>query len=111
MRRGEIWTAAGGPDDAGEPRPVVIVQSDRFDATASVTVCVLTITEIDAPLLRPQIAPSPRNGLRVASRMAVDKISTNPRITLGRRVGELDARDIVRLDRAIVVFLGLAGGH
>ena len=38
MRRGEIWTAAGGKDYAGKPRPVVIMQDDRFDATASITV-------------------------------------------------------------------------
>ncbi len=39
MKRGEIWTAAGGKDYAGKPRPVVIVQDDRFDAIESITVC------------------------------------------------------------------------
>jgi hypothetical protein len=39
MRRGEIWTVAGGKDYAGKPRPVVILQDDRFDATASITIC------------------------------------------------------------------------
>lgn len=38
MRRGEVWTVAGGKDDAGKPRPVVIVQDYGFDTTASVTV-------------------------------------------------------------------------
>lgn len=33
---------AGGKDDVGTPRPVVIVQDDRFDATPSVTVCAVT---------------------------------------------------------------------
>ena len=33
MRRGDIWTVAGGKDYAGKPRPVVIVQDDSFDAT------------------------------------------------------------------------------
>lgn len=28
MKRGEIWTVAGGGDYAGKPRPVVIVQHD-----------------------------------------------------------------------------------
>ena len=36
MRRGEVWTAAGGKDYAGKPRPIVIVQDDRFNATSSV---------------------------------------------------------------------------
>lgn len=38
MRRGDIWTASGGNDYAGKPRPVVIVQDDSFDSTASITV-------------------------------------------------------------------------
>jgi len=28
MRRGEIWTVAGGKDYAGKPRPAVILQDD-----------------------------------------------------------------------------------
>ena len=43
MRRGEIWTAAGVSGYVGKPRPVVIIQDDRFDATGSVTVCAFTI--------------------------------------------------------------------
>ena len=42
MRRGDIWTVAGGKDYAGKPRPVVIVQDDSFDATDSITVCAFT---------------------------------------------------------------------
>lgn len=37
MRRGEVWTAAGGKNYAGKPRPVLVVQDDRFDATDSIT--------------------------------------------------------------------------
>ena len=36
MRRGDIWTVAGGKDYAGKPRPVVVVQDDSFDATDSI---------------------------------------------------------------------------
>ena len=38
MRRGEIWTVAGGADYTGKARPAVIVQDDRFD-TDSITLC------------------------------------------------------------------------
>ena len=34
MKRGEIWTVSGGSDYAGKPRPAVILQDKRFDATA-----------------------------------------------------------------------------
>ena len=109
MRRGEVWTAAGGSGYGGKPRPVVIVQDDRFDATASVTVCSFTTDPTDAPLFRLVIEPAAENGLEAPSRLMVDKITTVPRTRLGRHVGRLAAGDIARLDRAIAVFLGLAG--
>jgi mRNA interferase MazF len=107
MKRGEVWTVSGA-GYAGKPRPAVIVQDDRFEPTASVTVCVFTTDETDAPLFRLVIMPSERNGLRSASRLMVDKLTTVARDKLGRRIGHLAAEDIVRLNRAIVVFLGLA---
>ena len=42
MKRGEVWTVAGGAAYAGKPRPAVIVQDDRFDANDSIVVCPLT---------------------------------------------------------------------
>ena len=109
MRRGEVWTAAGGSGYGDKPRPVVIVQDDRFDATASVTVCSFTTDPTDAPLFRLVIEPAAENDLEAPSRLMVDKITTVPRTRLGRHVGRLAAGDIARLDRAIAVFLGLAG--
>ena len=108
MRRGEIWTAAGGKDYAGKPRPVVIVQDDIFDMTGSITVCAFTTDETDAPLFRLAVEPSERNGLRAACRLMVDKISTVSRAKIGARIGRLDDDDILRLNQAVLVFLGLA---
>ena len=65
MRRGEVRTAAGGKDYAGKPRPVVIVKSDAFDATESVTVCGLTTNPTEAPLARTVIEPNETNGIKV----------------------------------------------
>ncbi len=109
MKRGEVWTAAGGPDYAGKPRPVVVLQDDRFEDTKSITVCPLTTNPADAPMLRPSVSPTDRNGLKSPCRLMVDKIATMPRAKLGIRVGRLDDPDISRLDRAVLVFLGLAG--
>jgi mRNA interferase MazF len=107
MKRGEVWTVAGGPDYAGKPRPAVIVQDDAFEATRSVTVCPITGHDIDAPTIRPVVEPSDANGLRVASRLMVDKITTVSRAKIARRIGRLTADDLVALNRAIGVFLGL----
>ena len=51
MRRGDIVFVAGEVD-ASKPRPALIVQSDKFNATDSFTVCPFTSTQVDAPLLR-----------------------------------------------------------
>ena len=107
MKRGEVWTVSGA-GYAGKPRPAVIVQDDRFDATASITICVFTTDETEAPLLRLPIPPSGRNGLRSVSRLMVDKLVTVSKGRLGERLGRLDDEDVVRVNRAILVFLGLA---
>lgn len=111
MRRGEIWTVAGGGDYAGKPRPAVILQDDRFDATASVTICAFTTDPTEAPLFRLAVEPSERNGLRVPCRLMVDKITTVPKARLGACLGRLDDADMARLNRAVLVFLGMAGAN
>jgi len=108
VKRGDIWTVAGGKDYAAKPRPVVIVQDDSFDATDSVTVCAFTTDPTEAPLFRLAVEPNERNGLRSPSRLMVDKITTVPKAKVGERIGRLDDEDVVRLNRAVMVFLGLA---
>ncbi len=108
LRRGEIWTVAGGKDYAGKPRPVVVVQDDSFDATDSITICAFTTDETDAPLFRLPVQPNERNGLQATCRLMVDKITTVPKTKVGARVGRLDDEDILRLNQAVFVFLGLA---
>ena len=108
MRRGEVWTVSGAKDYAGKPRPVVILQDDSFDATDSITVCSFTTDPTEAPLFRLPVEPNERNGLRSSSRLMVDKITTVPKSTAGERIGRLDDEDVVRLNQAVMVFLGLA---
>jgi mRNA interferase MazF len=108
VRRGEIWSVAARGAYIGKPRPAVIVQDDRFDATVSVTVCALTTDQTEAPLFRLQVDPDDVNGLDRPSSLMVDKLTTVPRKSLGERIGRLGDEDVVRLDRAIVVFLGVA---
>ncbi|MGV6876026.1 type II toxin-antitoxin system PemK/MazF family toxin [Pseudochelatococcus sp. B33] len=108
MRRGEVWTVSGGKDYAGKPRPVVIVQDDSFDATDSITICAFTTDPTDAPLFRLVVEPNERNGLRSPCRLMVDKITTVPKAKIGVRVGRLDDEDMVRLNQAMTVFLGMA---
>jgi len=109
VKRGEVWTVAGGPDYAGKPRPAAILQDNAFDATASITICPFTTHIVDAPLLRLPVEPSMQNGLRTVSHLMIDKITTVSKAKLQARVGRLSDEDVVRLNRALLVFLGLAG--
>ena len=108
MKRGEIWTVAGGPAYAGKPRPAVIVQDDRFDANDSIIVCPLTTDPTPAPIFRLPIEPTPQSGLRTPCRLMVDKLTAVPRTRLGRLLGSLAAEEVRALNRAVFVFLGLS---
>ncbi len=108
MKRGEIWTVSGGAPYAGKPRPAVIVQEDRFEATSSITLCVFTTDSTEAPLLRMLVEPTDRNGLKSASRLMIDKVTTVPKARIGKKLGKLNDEDVVRLNRALTVFLGHA---
>jgi mRNA interferase MazF len=108
MKHGDIWTVAGGKHYAGKARPVVIVQDDSFDATSSITICAFTTDATNAPLFRLPVVPNERNGLRAPCRLMVDKITTVPKSKIGTHIGRLDDEDVLRLNQALLVFLGLA---
>ena len=107
MRRSEVWTVSGGKDYATKPRPVVIEQDDSFDATDSITICAFTTDPTDAPLFRLVAKPTDCNGLRSVCLLMVDKITTVPRAKVCVQVGRLDDEDMVRLNQAMTVFLGM----
>lgn len=108
MNRGELWTVAGGVY-ASKPRPALILQDDRFDATDSVTVLPLTTAAVDAPLLRIPVEAAPLTGLRQESFVMVDKLTTVRRSNVEERVGRLSSSQLVAVEQAVIVFLGLAG--
>ena len=80
---------------------------DHFD-TDSVTLCPFTTDQTDAPLFRLAIEPDQGNGLDAPSRIMVNKVTTVRRTKLGAKVGVLDDANVLRLNRALVVFLGIA---
>jgi mRNA interferase MazF len=108
VRRGDICIAAARGIYTGKPRPVVIVQDDRFDATASITVCPLTTNPLDAPLTRIDVEVTAATGIEQPSKIMIDKITTMPRANVRDHLGRLADADLIRLDRALLVFLGLA---
>jgi len=109
LKRGEIWTAAGTEAYAAKPRPVVILQDDRFAFLGSVTVCPFTSNPLPAAY-RVAVDPSEANGLHHRSSAMADKLMSLPRARLRDRLGRVNAADMVAINRAVLVFLGSAGG-
>ncbi len=108
MKRGEIWTTAGGPAYAGKPRPVVVLQNDIFAGLDSATICLFTSNAANAPLFRLKVTASADNGLREISYLMADKVTTVPTVRLGVRLGALEDAYLRALERAILLFLGIA---
>ncbi|MGB5134902.1 MAG: type II toxin-antitoxin system PemK/MazF family toxin [Prochlorococcaceae cyanobacterium] len=108
LRRGTVVTVASPGAYSGKPRPAVVVQADRWlQAHPSVTLCPLTSTLVQAPLVRIAVEPSPRNGLRKPSQLMVDKLFTVPLQAAGEVVGQLEPQVLVDLDLALRGWLEL----
>ena len=107
MKRGDIVSIAL-TGDYGKPRPGLIIQSDFFLATHSVTILPMTSHLLDAPLFRILVTPTRTNGLKIASNIMIDKAYTTPREKIGKIMGHLDSKTILMVERALAVFLGIA---
>lgn len=107
MKRGD-FVAIAVPGDFGEPRPALVIQSDKFDAHATVTVLLVSTTLVKAPLFRVAVHPSQTNGLRKTSQLMVDKIVTVKRDKLGVVFGCAGDDVMLEVTRSLAVFLGVA---
>ena len=107
MRRGDLVIVAA-PGDYGKPRPALVVQSDLFDEHPSVTLCLVTSALRETPLVRITVDPSPDNGLQRISQVQVDKIVTLARERIGKVIGRLDDATLLKVNRSLAVFVGIA---
>jgi mRNA interferase MazF len=107
FKRGDIILTAT-PGDYGKPRPSLVIQSDLFAALPSVTFCMLTTTlRPDHPAVRITIDPSPSNGLRQRSQIAIDKITTLPVQRVAKVIGHASDTTMAHVTRALALFLGV----
>jgi mRNA interferase MazF len=86
----------------------LILQSDYFADLESVTVIPLTSTINDAPLLRLNLEASAGTGLKKPSQLMIDKVTTIRRSRIRNVIGAVDDRTMVRVNRAVALFVGLA---
>lgn len=107
VHRGEVWTIAGGAGRlSSEPRPAVILTSDLFRGLDFVTTVLVTSTHVDSPT-RVRV-PATETGLERDSFAMADKLHTVPRANLGSRCGRLSTETMLELERAVLVYLGIA---
>jgi mRNA interferase MazF len=107
VQRGQFVTvvAAG---DCGKCLPALIIQSDLFSDLPSVVICPLTTTlRTDADLFRLRVEPSPQNGLREPSQIAIDKITVVPAAKIGGVIGRADDALLLRVNRTLALFLSI----
>lgn len=108
MKRGDVVTVAAS-GDYGKPRPAVIVQTDALpERHASVVVCQMTMQINDAAEFRVTIEPGAKNGLHTRSQVMADKPVTIRRERVGKLIGHLDDKDLLRLNVALAFVMGLA---
>jgi mRNA interferase MazF len=106
VRRGDVVTVAIS-GDFGKPRPAIIVQSNSFADTGTVTVLLVTSTAIEAPLLRVQVQPDAENGLAQPSWIMIDKAMSVKRERVGRVIGRVRGETMLTVTRNLAVFLGM----
>lgn len=108
MKRGQIVTIAM-QGDFGKPRPALIIQADSFNEThPSVTVLLVSSELVDAPLFRINLSPDDGNGLNKPCQIQVDKPMTIKREKVGAVIGRVGDAVMLQVNRAIVVWMGLA---
>jgi mRNA interferase MazF len=107
MKRGNLVTVAL-QGDYGKPRPAMVVQSDLFSEHPSVTVLPITSELRPNLLFRIDLQPNPFNGLQKSSQVMIDKITTVSRDKVGNVFGELEHDNLMAINRAVMIFLGLA---
>ncbi len=108
IRRG-LFVTVVAPGDFGKSRPALVVRSDLFSALPTVAVLLLTSDlRDDADQVRIEVSPTAENGLRQPSQIAIDKIVALRPEKLGAVIGKADDALLVRVNRALAVYLGIA---
>ena len=106
-RRGDFVLAASA-GDYGKARLNLVIQSDSFRGMPSVTVCPLSSDlRSDAPLIRINVHPSEKNGIKLPSQIAIDKVTTLPVSRIAKNIGAADEDVMLQVTRALAVFLGV----
>ena len=107
MKRGDIVLCSMSAD-FGKVRPAIVVQSGLFNGIRETTsLCPLTTTDVEAPLFRIVLEPSPANRLKKRSWVMIDKVCSIKNSRIREIQGTLNGDEMKQLDIALKQWLAL----
>lgn len=108
MTHGDVVTVAL-PGELGKPCPAVVIQSDFFAGHTTVIILPVTSTVTPgSPLFRLRLVPSAENGLCTPSHVMADRTMSVRPNRVGGTIGRLDDAGMLRINRALTLFLGIS---
>lgn len=109
IKRGEIYYANLCPvvgSEQGGIRPVVTLQNDKGNLHSTTTIIAPITGELDKPYL-PTHVIFKSDCMKKESMVLLEQIRTIDKSRLGRFVGTMDSKTMKRIDKAILISLGL----
>ena len=111
-RRGEIYLTALDPavgHEIKKTRPALVIQNDITNRYGMTTIVAAITSRVSTPPYPNEVVIQPETaGLQVISTVRLDQIRTVDRKRLLKRVGQVDAVLMRKIDEAISISLGLA---
>lgn len=113
VRRGEIYYAELNPvvgSEQGGTRPVLVVQNDIGNQYSPTTIVVAITSQISKGKLPTHVEiRSERSGLERDSVILTEQVRTIDKTRLKKRISMLDDEDLMKVNVALEISLGLTG--
>ena len=111
-RRGHVYLVDFDPTRGAElrrTRPAVIVQNDIANRWSPITIVAAMTTQFDEPLYPTEVLVSRgESGLQADSVVLLNQIRSIDKARLVRALGRVTSETTARIDRALILSLGLA---
>ena len=111
-KRGDIYLVNFDPTrgaDIRKTRPALVLQNDIANRSSPITIVAAITSTFDETLYPTEvlIAPKGRTGLSVDSVVLLNQLRSVDKKRLVKRLGKLSAENLVQVDRALRISLGL----